>query len=60
MPQNIFACIKLLNKQQKWNEHLEDSSLPLVNKLPEALAAEENISDLAKSILNPASSMKSP
>lgn len=60
MAQNVFDCIKLPNKQQKWNEHLADSSFPLVNKPPEALAAEENISDLAKSILNPASSMKAP
>lgn len=60
MPPNIFAYIKFPNKQQKWNGHLADSSFPLVNNPLEALAAEENISDLAKSILNPASSMKAP
>lgn len=58
MPPNIFAYNKLPNKQQKWNEHLADSSFTLVNNPSEALAGEENISDLTKSILNPASSMK--
>lgn len=58
MPQNMSACIKLPNKQQKQNEHFANSSFPLVNKPLEALAAEENISDLTKSILNPASSTK--
>lgn len=48
MPTNIFAYIKLLNKQQKCNGHLADSSFTLMNNPTEALAAEENISDLAK------------
>lgn len=47
MPKNVFACIKLPSKQQEWNVHLADSSFPLVNKLLQDLAAEENISDLA-------------